>query len=638
MPGHWVIIKSQQVPLLNLTDINRNQDGNVYNCTVTNFAIPKTISEQFIILTVHYLSGVIFSSTLNVEEGEDLTVDCTADCNPPCYYVWTLGDNQITTDPLLNLTDISRNQDGNVYNCTVTNSAISKSISDQFALTVLSIGNAIIVCTGGAYLGQMTTIVCEVTLPILEGMRILRPNRGRPQEVLRCNPSNTRCIITGSMTGYSYVSDSPSQTSLTIQSYNPSTDEGEWICRDGTSDVGQDTCNMAFFDGPSSVTFSPRSPTTVGKGESLTVTCIADCTPSCSFSWTRQNQNLSSSSKLELTNISKSHEGVYSCTVRNTSSSDVKSSNFTLIVRGVSVVLSGSSSHAVLNESFTFTCIVTQAAGLIDYVTFYQNTLLGSIISLLQDGGSCSVFIPSPLKGYSVSCGNGTHSNSSTTKNYILNINRAAERDAILWFCGLNTANTISEKISLPVYYGPDLSSVDFSYSSNVEEGQDLTVDCTTDCNPLCDYAWTLGDNQITTSPLLNLTDINRNQDGNVYSCTVTNSAIPKTISDQFVLTVLYDPERMAALSTGAISAIIIGALLLFSIPVVWVVYKRKTKTNAEEEVVQKELTIKEEHQADNTAFVRTEEKVTVTLEFPSSGLRFSDTYKTVSVDKVTSD
>ncbi|XP_041373948.1 pregnancy-specific beta-1-glycoprotein 11-like [Gigantopelta aegis] len=131
-----------------------------------------------------------------------------------------------------------------------------------------------------------------------------------------------------------------------------------------------------------------------------------------------------------------------------------------------------------------------------------------------------------------------------------------------------------SSPLQLVIWDGPVAGSINFNSTATIPEGDDLTVDCAVDCNPPCDYAWTLGDNQITTSPLLNLTDISRNQDGNVYNCTVTNSAISKSTHKKFTLKVSY-PERMSALSAGVISGIVIAVVLALAIPTVWILYKR---------------------------------------------------------------
>ncbi|XP_041346861.1 carcinoembryonic antigen-related cell adhesion molecule 5-like, partial [Gigantopelta aegis] len=86
--------------------------------------------------------------------------------------------------------------------------------------------------------------------------------------------------------------------------------------------------------------------------------------------------------------------------------------------------------------------------------------------------------------------------------------------------------------------------SVTFSPSSpgTVIEGGNLTVRCSADCNPPCGYSWTLGTQQLSSSSLLTLADINRNQKGE-YTCTVNNTFIPKSRSGRFSLTVFYSPR-----------------------------------------------------------------------------------------------
>ncbi|XP_041372462.1 carcinoembryonic antigen-related cell adhesion molecule 1-like [Gigantopelta aegis] len=185
----------------------------------------------------------------DVKEGGSVKVNCIADCVPPCFYSWTWGKEIIRSTSLLALENIKQDKAG-AYTCTATNTFLFQSDYKTFELTVLAVGTATIVCTGGAYLGQNTTIVCKITNTIVGEIRFLRPNSGTQQEVIACNRGNTGCLVQGGMTGYSYVIDSSSQTTLTIQSFNPSTDEGEWICRDGPSSIGEATCNMNLFYDP----------------------------------------------------------------------------------------------------------------------------------------------------------------------------------------------------------------------------------------------------------------------------------------------------------------------------------------------------------------------------------------------------
>ena len=92
-------------------------------------------------------------------------------------------------------------------------------------------------------------------------------------------------------------------------------------------------CEGLFSEGPDSVTLSPPSPGPVTEGQSLTVTCAAGCTPSCDFSWTLRDQQISSTSELTLTNINRSQTGnVYTCTATHTVTHTSKTKQFTLAV------------------------------------------------------------------------------------------------------------------------------------------------------------------------------------------------------------------------------------------------------------------------------------------------------------------
>ena len=85
--------------------------------------------------------------------------------------------------------------------------------------------------------GQSTTLVCTITRTVVRGIRWYRPNGGSPHEVIQCNTANTLCVPTGGITGYSTVTISHTQTTLTIESFNTAVDAGQWTCQDGPQGV-----------------------------------------------------------------------------------------------------------------------------------------------------------------------------------------------------------------------------------------------------------------------------------------------------------------------------------------------------------------------------------------------------------------
>ncbi|XP_041373731.1 uncharacterized protein LOC121386782 [Gigantopelta aegis] len=140
-----------------------------------------------------------------------------------------------------------------------------------------------------------------------------------------------------------------------------------------------------------------------------------------------------------------------------------------------SLNISSSGTFTALNNSFAITCIVTQAAGLDDWVRFFKNgpAPVSSFTSLYQIGASCSIFNDPPV-GTSVSCGSGTSSSSSTIKKYTLTFNSVDEHDAGEWWCGLRLAETTSPTVRL-VISSAAITTIDCINSGNPGQSTNLT-------------------------------------------------------------------------------------------------------------------------------------------------------------------
>ncbi|XP_041372997.1 uncharacterized protein LOC121386231 [Gigantopelta aegis] len=94
--------------------------------------------------------------------------------------------------------------------------------------------------------GLPTRLTCTVIGTVVTGIRWLRPNGDNSQVVVTCNTANVECIATGGVPGYNVSIDSSTgKHTLTIDSFNSSTDAGEWACQDGTGS-GQFTCNKTL--------------------------------------------------------------------------------------------------------------------------------------------------------------------------------------------------------------------------------------------------------------------------------------------------------------------------------------------------------------------------------------------------------
>ena len=77
-------------------------------------------------ISVYFLAGPDCSIRLNtssplfVDEGNDVTVACAANCFLKCAYTWTFGGQTVSNTSILSVRKIDRPQTG-TYTCTAVN-------------------------------------------------------------------------------------------------------------------------------------------------------------------------------------------------------------------------------------------------------------------------------------------------------------------------------------------------------------------------------------------------------------------------------------------------------------------------------------------------------------------------------------
>ncbi|XP_041373028.1 uncharacterized protein LOC121386250 isoform X4 [Gigantopelta aegis] len=556
------------------------------------------------------------SPPTKVIERANVTVNCTADCVPPCSYSWTLENKPVGSTSLLALKNIGKKEAGG-YMCTANNTIILKSVIKTFKLTV------------GDGPGNIT-FNPSPPAKVIEGANV----------TVNCTAD---CVPPCS---YSWtLENKPVGSTLLLALKNIGKKEaGVYMCTANNTFTLKSvikTFKLTVVDGPGNITFNPSPPAKVIEGANVTVNCTADCVPPCSYSWTLENKPVGSTSLLALKNIGKKEAGVYMCTANNTFTlkSVIKTFKLTVVEEPL-FFLSGSSSYAVFNESFTFTCTVTQAAGLYYLVDFYINDALESTwASLEQKISSCDIRKSAP-PGYTASCGSGTDRSSSTTKNYTLRINRVAVSDDVIWSCKLSKAGIRSHHFSLPVYtpvynvsieiFGSMTGAVIITEgrSINITEGISAIFTCVIQgAKPAPKVAWyrelSLTDAESMTGKLGNQTTFdrttsinvtytaNRQHQGQKVYCTAINSLMVNrgihalSSSNKILLNIEYATEHTSALTlrTFALSGIGIAVVLAVAIPAVWILCRRKTENKPQE--AQNMLTTLNQNQADNPVFFR---------------------------------
>ena len=76
---------------------------------------------------------------------------------------------------------------------------------------------------------------------------------------------------------------------------------------------------FVLLDGPRAVSFNPAGPIyTKNQNETLSVRCVSDCYPGCSYSWSYPTGAGSSTDTLYIGSLQRNNIGNYTCTARNT--------------------------------------------------------------------------------------------------------------------------------------------------------------------------------------------------------------------------------------------------------------------------------------------------------------------------------
>ncbi|XP_041373280.1 uncharacterized protein LOC121386447 [Gigantopelta aegis] len=424
--------------------------------------------------------------------------------------------------------------------------------------------------------GQNTNLTCRITGPLFSGIRWLRPNGGIPQEVITCNKDNNHCNLSEGIAGYVGVPDSTNAAStLIIESFNPSVDGGYWTCQDGASGMGKSTCNKMYGPVAGSIKFKPTA--NVSEADDVAVDCTVGCNPPCDYSWKLENKEISTRPLLTLEAIKSDQDGkVYTCTVTNSALSKSISKNFTPSVISFQTAID-CNGDGYPERSTNLSCKVT---GPVRYSIYIFRPNGGVPLQVARCKNDMTLCFETE-DGYSIVGNADTQIVDLTIKSF----NTAT--DAGEWMCDDGRSTTGRSTCIKTVMHGP--SNVTFiPPTPSVKEGEDLTVNCSADCHPPCSFSWTQGNNTVSSDSLLTLRHISMNQSGRVYTCTVNNTAIPKSTSKDFALVVdkpptQHGPERMSALSAGAISGIVIAVVLALAIPTVWILYKRNIKKKPED-------------------------------------------------------
>ena len=109
-----------------------------------------------------------------------------------------------------------------------------------------------------------------------------------------------------------------------------------------------------------------------------------------------------------------------------------------------SIQIKGSPYCAAKNHHYILTCTVGNMPHGSYMVEFFKGNALSSFASVSQNDDMCYVDDPGQ-NGYLLSCGYQTDNSSSTSKEYDLLIFKLSQRDAVKWWCKLESTSIRSQ-------------------------------------------------------------------------------------------------------------------------------------------------------------------------------------------------
>ncbi|KAL2086720.1 hypothetical protein ACEWY4_017779 [Coilia grayii] len=317
-----------------------------------------------------------------------------------------------------------------------------------------------------------------------------------------------------------YLGNNDSDSAMRIEDLRES-DSGEYRFRFLTNDTA------GRFSGSPGISLSvltlqvEMSPTTVTEGQSVTLTCRPTCDTGVepTFVWYKNglpvaNQRRTTYRTMTINSVSKTHSGRYSCAVQG-------HENHPSPAVALNVQYSPKNTSASISPS--------------------SNIVEGNSVTL-----TCSSDANPPVHNYTWYKINRGETTVGSGQNYnIFNIN---SEDTGQYYCRATNVVGFSNStfLSIDVFYSPKNTSASISPSSNIVEGNSVTLTCSSDANPpVHNYTWYKINRGVTTvgSGQNHSINIIKSEDTGQYYCRMENS-VGSTNSTVLYVNVSYSPKN----------------------------------------------------------------------------------------------
>ncbi|XP_078584654.1 nephrin-like [Branchiostoma floridae x Branchiostoma japonicum] len=314
---HGGKITSQQI---RLTNLQAQDNGAQFNCTVTNSAVSQS-EEKTVTIDVQYAPTNVQVTCdprdlSDLREGDALVCTCTAGSNPAAWYNWTmdspagpLPDAAVVdrTAGTVTFSTLDRAHSGE-YSCTANNGISPEATSDNITAYV-------------KYPASITSITPPVTVDEYDDVSLTCTADSNPA------PDNFSWTMDGTtLTGTTSADGFSLTTTITAISYQQA---GTYTCTAGngigTGDSGGTNVTVEYY--PKMYADADRYPAAIGADVSMQ--CSAFAVPNrITFTWSKNGTTVTNSSRLTIQSsgetsvltISRVVEGAYgtyNCTANN---------------------------------------------------------------------------------------------------------------------------------------------------------------------------------------------------------------------------------------------------------------------------------------------------------------------------------
>ncbi|XP_075248765.1 uncharacterized protein LOC142341591 isoform X4 [Convolutriloba macropyga] len=513
----------------------RGSATTMYDVDILEQAPPEDVQLKMLTATAVYKpgGGPSAASTQIIAAGEELTLECSSDGFPSPMIQFMLNGNQIDFEDWITIKDDTRTSEGKYLKRTIK--------VDDIGLQENSL---VWSCQANNLKGYDTSdeIYTQYRYKptILTGsLQVVKRVRMNSAVDITCevkpgNPSHTEVSWVQGKDGYGNTVANGNRLLWSGAVVEPAK-TGFYTCV-ASNAIGRSTFTIhIIIEYPPVVQISPTV-TSVEEGTELVLVCDIDAEPKeVQIEWGHQSIELQDTHRnvLSIPNVTRSHGGRYTCTVKNEHGSASKSAQVTILYRpNLNFRLQPNKRAFLEGEAVTIICFAQANPQVTELSVYRRDADIPAAVSFWIVGNPD--FQPvlddtnrSPnRKSYTISKLNRTHSG--------------------LYRCSAkNTVGRSTEEIDLTVQHVPIIKKLN---PQVIDEGQALRVRCDVESEPPAKISWFSPDRRLIKTGQHLVMEKMSQSDAGSYLCKAQNTFyndIPQIASMEVKVFVRFPPQYL---------------------------------------------------------------------------------------------